>query len=125
MTKAPRRTETPFRLLLRRSAWMGGALVVLAFAIEGGEYGTRDVLAQRIRKQTLTSVVMQLRADVDSLRLEYTIVTKDTMRLERIAREQYGMVRGDKELLYFARATRVVRDTNARADSTGKTSPRG
>jgi len=125
MSKASRRTETPFRRLLRRSAWTVGTLLVLAFAIEGGEYGTRDVLAQRTRKQTLTADVVQLRADVDSLRVEYTIVTKDTMRLERIAREQYGMVRGDKELLYFARATRVARDTNARADSTGKASPRG
>ncbi len=125
MSKASRRTETPFRRLLRRSAWTVGTLLVLAFAIEGGEYGTRDVLVQRTRKQTLTADVAQLRVDVDSLKVEYTTVTKDTMRLERIAREQYGMVRGDKELLYFARATRVARDTTTRVDSTGKASPRG
>ena len=125
MTRPSRRTETPFRQLLRRVAWTGGVLVVLAFAIEGGEYGTRDVLVQRTRKQTLTADVAQLRADVDSLKVEYTTVTTDTMRLERIAREQYGMVRGDKELLYFARATRMARDTTPRVDSTGKASPRG
>jgi cell division protein FtsB len=44
-----------------------------------------------------------LAEDVDSLRAELKAVTSDPVRLERMAREEWGMVRGEKELLYRMR----------------------
>jgi cell division protein FtsB len=89
--------------LLKRVAWSGGALAVLVYAIEGGEYGTSDLLAQRERNDALAQNVELLAADVDSLRAELKAVTSDPVRLERMAREEWGMVRGEKEVLYWMR----------------------
>ncbi len=88
---------------MKRVAWGVGALAVLVYAIEGGEYGTSDLLTQRDRKNALARNVEELAQDVDSLRAELKAVTSDPVRLERMAREEWGMVRGDKELLYRMR----------------------
>jgi cell division protein FtsB len=95
--------------LMKRVAWGVGALAVLVYAIEGGEYGTSDLLTQRDRKDALAQNVELLAADVDSLRAELKAVTSDPVRLERMAREEWGMVRGEKEVLYWMRTdtTRV------------------
>jgi len=89
--------------LMKRVAWGVGALAVLVYAIEGGEYGTSDLLTQRDRKAALAQNVDMLTEDVDSLRAELKAVTSDPVRLERMAREEWGMVRGEKELLYRMR----------------------
>ncbi|WP_396200281.1 septum formation initiator family protein [Gemmatimonas sp.] len=89
--------------LVKRVAWGVGALAVLVYAIEGGEYGTSDLLTQRDRKAALAQNVDMLAEDVDSLRAELKAVTSDPVRLERMAREEWGMVRGEKELLYRMR----------------------
>ena len=89
--------------LMKRVAWGVAALAVLVYAIEGGEYGTSDLLTQRDRKDALALNVELLAGDVDSLRAELKAVTSDPVRLERMAREEWGMVRGEKELLYRMR----------------------
>lgn len=89
--------------LVKRVAWGVGALAVLVYAIEGGEYGTSDLLTQRDRKAALAQNVDMLAEEVDSLRAELKAVTSDPVRLERMAREEWGMVRGEKELLYRMR----------------------
>ena len=89
--------------LMKRIVWGVGALAVLVYAIEGGEYGTSDLLTQRERKNALAQEVAELERDVDSLRAELKAVTSDPVRLERMAREDWGMVRGEKELLYRMR----------------------
>jgi cell division protein FtsB len=88
---------------MKRIVWGVGALAVLVYAIEGGEYGTSDLLTQRERKNALAQEVAELERDVDSLRAELKAVTSDPVRLERMAREEWGMVRGEKELLYRMR----------------------
>ena len=89
--------------LLKRVAWGVGALAVLVYAIEGGEYGTSDLLTQSDRTAALARDVDLLAQDVDALRAELKAVTSDPVRLERMAREEWGMVRGEKELLYRMR----------------------
>ena len=89
--------------LIKRVAWGVAALAVFVYAIEGGEYGTSDLLTQRDRKAALTQDVDMLAEDVDSLRAELKAVTSDPVRLERMAREEWGMVRGENELLYRMR----------------------
>ena len=82
---------------------------MLAFAIEGGEYGTTDLLSQRARQAALARQVAELTQDVDSLRRELQMVMSDPARLERMAREEWGMVRGEKELLYRMRRESSLR----------------
>ena len=90
--------------LMKRVVWGAGVLAVLVYAIEGGEYGTSDLLTQRDRKAAMAHNVDLLADDVDSLRAELKSVTSDPVRLERMAREEWGMVHGEKELLYRMRA---------------------
>ena len=71
-----------------------------AFALMGGEYSTVDLWHQRQFKQRLAAQTDSLAREVDSLRREAKAVLTDRATQERIAREQYGMVRGDKEILY-------------------------
>ncbi len=75
-----------------------GAAVV--FAVEGGEYGTLDLLDQRSRKRRLVREIDSLEKRVDSLRAYHRRLMTDPALQERIAREEFGMVRGDKEILY-------------------------
>jgi len=79
-----------------------GAVV---FALQGGEYSTRDLWRQRQFKLRLTQETDSLQRQVDSLKRAADAVQNDRATQERIAREQFGMVRGNKEILYrFGRA---------------------
>ncbi|CAN5433615.1 hypothetical protein BH09GEM1_BH09GEM1_06610 [soil metagenome] len=79
---------------------VAGVLAALVFAVQGGEYGTRDLMKQRTRRAGLVATVDSLQRIVDSLRRYKTRVETDPALQERIAREEFGLVRGDKELLY-------------------------
>ena len=72
----------------------------IAFAVEGGEYGTSDLLKQRTREQQLRAELDSLSRVVDSLTRYRKRVETDPKLQERIAREEFGFVRGNKELLY-------------------------
>jgi cell division protein FtsB len=90
-------------------------LAALAFAVQGGEYGTTDLWRQKQRKATLLTSIDSLQHVVDSLKRYKHRLQTDPALQERIAREEFGMVRGNKELLYrFAEP----------ADSSRNTAPR-
>jgi cell division protein FtsB len=74
--------------------------VAVVFAVEGGEFGTMDLIRQRREKQHIGRVVDSLQHVVDSLKRYASAVEHDPATQERIAREVFGMVRGDKEVLY-------------------------
>ena len=79
--------------------WIAIAGAVL-FAIQGGEYSTLDLWRQRQLKLGLQAETDSLARHVDSLKREAELIRTDRATQERIAREQFGMVRGDKEILY-------------------------
>ncbi len=84
-----------------RSLVLGGiALAAVVFAVQGGEYGTTDLLSQRSKKRTLERQIDSLEREVDSLTRVKKAVLTDPAVQERIAREEFGMVRGEKEILY-------------------------
>ena len=76
--------------------------VALWFAIEGGEYGTIDLLRQQSQRRRLTSEIDSLGRVVDSLARYKNSVLVDPRVQERIAREKFGMVRGHELLYRFA-----------------------
>jgi cell division protein FtsB len=82
---------------------IGVAVVIIAgiaFAVEGGEFGTTDLIRQSREKKRVTRAVDSLQHVVDSLKRYANAVEHDPATQERIAREVFGMVRGDKEILY-------------------------
>ena len=138
MARATSRTaDTPAKRLLRRAIVGVAAIGAIWFAVEGGEFGTTDIFAQNARRTRLKAEVDSLTAMVDSLNAELKSMTTDNARLERIARERYGMVKGTKEVLYRVsrtgdasasasadRATSGGRDTSVARD-TSRARPRG
>src|SRR6185369_4447585 len=84
---------------LRWLVWAAIGVAALAFAIEGGEYGTRDLVRQWREKRRLTVAIDSVQRVVDSLKLYHVRLQKDPRLQEQLAREVFGMVR-DKELQY-------------------------
>ena len=85
---------------MKRLVWWALGAAALYFAVQGGEYSTRDLFVLRSRTATMTRQVDSLQRQVDSLGRFLRLVKSDSATQERIAREEFGMVRGDKEILY-------------------------
>ena len=86
--------------MIRRIVLWSIVAIALVYAVLGGEWGTDDLLAQRARAARLRAEIDSLRREVDSLARVKKAILTDSGVQERIAREEFGMVRGDKELLY-------------------------
>ncbi len=80
--------------------WIAVGAVALVFAVQGGEYGTIDLLRQRRQTAALQAQVDSLQRVVDSLGRYRDRVLHDPALQERIGREEFGWVRGNKEVLY-------------------------
>jgi cell division protein FtsB len=85
---------------LSRIVWGVVILGAMVFAVQAGEYTTMDLVRQRDAKRTIERQVDSLRALNDSLERALHAVHSDPATQERIAREEFGMVRGEKEILY-------------------------
>lgn len=84
----------------RRVLWLGAIAALTVFAIQGGEYGTFDLFSQKSRRAALVQEVDSLQKAVDSLFRWKQAILRDPVVQERLAREEFGMVKGEKELLY-------------------------
>ena len=80
--------------------WVIVGVVALTFAVQGGEYSSVDLLRQRHQTAALRGDIDSLQRLVDSLTHYRDRVLHDRALQERIGREEFGWVRGDKELLY-------------------------
>lgn len=85
---------------MKRYLWWALIAAAVFFAVQGGEYSTRDLYVLHRHANTLTTDVDSLQHQVDSLGRFLKLVKGDSATQERIAREEFGMVRGDKEILY-------------------------
>jgi cell division protein FtsB len=77
----------------KRWLFLGIVLAVLFFAVQGGEYSTPQWLSLRSREKEMRAEVAALAREVDSLAKFRKLVETDPVTQERIAREQYGMLR--------------------------------
>ncbi len=82
-----------------RWAAVAALLFALYFGIQGGEYGTTDLLALRRQESAEEAQVVRLQQAVDSLTREANAIEHDLRVQERVARERFGMIRRG-ELLY-------------------------
>jgi cell division protein FtsB len=77
---------------------IGAALAGAVFALQGGQFSTIDLLGQRSRIAKLSAALDSLRVGNDSL-LKYRKALATDVRLqERIAREEWGMVKEGERL---------------------------
>jgi len=83
--------------------WLVRLAIVFAvyFALQGGEYSTIDLFRQRGRERMLTAMIDTLKHDVDSLKTLKRLIDTDPATQERIARENFGMVRNNELLFRF------------------------
>ena len=96
--------------MMKRVTWGAVGVGVALFALQGGEYGTTDLLGQAARRKALLAELDTLQRHVDSLRVLERRLKSDPVLQERVAREEFGMVRGERELLYrFAEPRRTAR----------------
>lgn len=87
-------------MVIQRIVFLLVLLGGLFFAIQGGEYSTVDLWRQRARKRSIIAQTDTLTRVVDSLKKVAKAVESDPATQERIAREEFGMVRGEREILY-------------------------
>jgi len=82
-----------------RVAGMAGAVILLGLAAWGGEYSTADWLTMRRQLADERDRVAALRIEVDSLTKAAKDLETNPAVQERVAREEFGMIRNG-ELLY-------------------------
>ena len=81
-----------------RWAAMAALAFALYFAVQGGEYATLDLLHLRHEEEVERVKVVGLRSVVDSLTHAATAIEHDPLVQERVAREQFGMLRRGEHL---------------------------
>jgi cell division protein FtsB len=86
--------------LLVRAVIALAVLGVIVFAVQGGEWGTVDLIRQTSRLARVRREVDSLNRDVDSLKKYKQLLQTDPVMQEKVAREEFGMVKGNKEILY-------------------------
>jgi cell division protein FtsB len=84
---------------LGRWASIVGLAFALYFALQGGEYGTLDLLQLRREEAEEQAKVARLQLLVDSLSRAATAIELDPRMQERVARERFGMIKKG-EFLY-------------------------
>ena len=82
-----------------RWAALAALAFALYFAIQGGEYGTSDLLELRDEEEREREEVSRLQTVVDSLERLATAIERDPRMQERVARERFGMLKKG-EFLY-------------------------
>jgi cell division protein FtsB len=91
-------------------------IVALYYATFGGEYSIFELRAARAAVVEEEAALGELEASIDSLSAWADSVRSDPGTLERIAREQYGMIREGETLYRFVSdgATDAAREGEAR-----------
>jgi cell division protein FtsB len=78
------------------------AIAAIGFAVQGGEYGTTDLLLIRGKLAEQQAIVDSLEKRVAELAAYKKAVETDPLVQERIAREEFGMVKPGEVLYRFA-----------------------
>ena len=101
---------------LKRAILPGMLLVAAYYAVFGGEYSWFELRDARAAVEEERADLGELERQIDSLRAWADSLQIDSVTLERIARERFGMIR-DHEILYlFAQprdTTRLPTDTTS------------
>ena len=92
-----------------RWAAVAALAFLLYFALQGGEYGTTDLLALRRQAAAEVAQVRRLSQVVDSLQHAAVAIERDPRTQERVARERFGMIRRGERLYRLVPADTAAR----------------
>ena len=84
---------------LLRIAVRVSALAVFVYFILGGNYGLINLLSLKLQRDNLEAQNQVLEEEVDRLSTQKESLISDPKVIERIAREEYGMIK-DGEFVY-------------------------
>ncbi len=84
---------------LKKAILPGLLLLAAYYAVFGGEYSWFELRDARAAVEQGEADLVELRRQIDSLRAWADSMRIDSVTLERIARERFGMIR-DGEILY-------------------------
>jgi cell division protein FtsB len=87
--------------LIRKLAAGGVVLAALYFFLLGGEYSFLDLWLIDRAQQSEVQELEALRADVATLQQRVDSLAHDSATLERIARENYGLIKEGERLYRF------------------------
>lgn len=80
----------------------GLLLIAAYYAVFGGQYSVFDVRSARASTESERVRLTELQIEIDSLRVWADSLRNDDSVIERIAREDFGMVRDGETLYRFA-----------------------
>jgi cell division protein FtsB len=100
----PTRGKAVARRWTVRAIWSAVAVGAVVFAVNGGEFSVLDMRRRRAEAAELEAKLAAARVTLDSLRAFRDSVKRHPLVIERIGREQYGLVRSDREVVYWAPA---------------------
>ncbi len=112
-----------------RKGWIFAGVLAVAgyFAVFGGEYSWLDLRRLGRERKAQEEAVRATRQEVKVLRARADSLERDSLALERLAREKYGLIRDGERLYRFAdgatspAVASSPTDSAARADSALKT----
>ena len=104
---------------LGRWAAIAGLAFALYFALQGGEYGTFDLIQLRREAVDESTNVARLKQLVDSLGKFANAIERDPRMQERVARERFGMLKKG-EFLYRLVPTSRSGDGDSAIDVNGQ-----
>jgi cell division protein FtsB len=95
-----------------RAGWAALAAFgfALYFGVQGGEYGTWDLMQLRRDEAEERDQVARLKRAVDSLQRAAQAIEQDPKVQERVARELYGMIRKGEFLYKLVAGDSVKRE---------------
>ncbi|MDQ3224842.1 MAG: septum formation initiator family protein [Gemmatimonadota bacterium] len=89
-------------------------MAALYFALQGGEYGTLDLLQLRRNEAEEHANVLRLERVVDSLMKAAVGIELDPRVQERVARERFGMIKKGEFLYRLVPTVRDVESVNGK-----------
>ena len=84
-------------------------LAAVVFALQGGEYSTRDLFKLESQVAREVAEVARLQGVVDSLTRAAVAIERDPRVQERVARESFGMIRKGEFLYKIVRPDSTTR----------------
>jgi len=95
--------QTKIIYFINRFKFTTGFLVfsILAVFFVFYKYGLLQRFVLEQKKEVVEAEVVRAKFVEDSLRGYIKILTYDTLEIEKIAREQYGMIRPNEEVIYI------------------------
>lgn len=98
---------------IQRAIVPGLLLAAIYYAVFGGEYSVFELREARVSLTQERQTLAEVRTRIDSLNAWADSLENDPSTIERIAREEFGMIRDGETLYRFADTDPAIAETEA------------